>query len=292
MGPKCMHNHFNCVICSTIILTRAARAIPGTRLGPGWARRMCVRLIDVWALVQISAMQLQVTDLCSLQSRSIGVGRQSAFVNCNGHRFCCAGHLVGRERSGTSAKSARHRGLALPVLVCCHLQHLPRRQSRELSWARRLCSEYAFRYNQPPGEQTLLVRPPPVRYLQPERNVGALLLSISQFFLMLSLLLRYMFVRHRIVFSESGVERRITLSTGAQSRPSQHCLRERRGLTASTGGRLDSEDESSALKWNGRLLWLGVSSCIGALGVVCFPEQSKSEVEADHLNEVISSMHG
>ena len=36
---------------------------------------------------------------------------------------------------------------------------------------------------------------------QPERNIGGFLLCISFFFLMLSLLLRYMWVRHRILIS-------------------------------------------------------------------------------------------
>merc|ERR1711998_375618 len=47
-----------------------------------------------------------------------------------------------------------------------------------------------------------------------------------------------------------------------------------RRQTISPGGRLEPLMESKVLRRNGRAVWLGLVSLIGALGVISFPENS------------------
>jgi len=87
----------------------------------------------------------------------------------------------------------------------------------------------------------------------PESQIGAFFLSIGNFFMGGSLILRYMYVRHRIVMDESGDMRRDTTSLG---------------------GRKGDDHETRIKRINRRAAYLGAASVLGALGVASFQESS------------------
>ena len=101
----------------------------------------------------------------------------------------------------------------------------------------------------------------------PEHEIGGFLLAIGNFCLGLSLMLRYMYVRHRILTADDGSSRRVT---------------------DSAGGRLDWPQESYVLQVNTRALRGGIVAILGALGVIMFPESSQASLSALHSQQPLN----